>query len=281
MKRKNRFKKKKKTDRARLRSRIGLAVRGVGAALMLILTSTAFIFAHDYFVHSRQFRASEIQVSGARRLDRQQVLAIAEIEEDANILAVNLNTARKRLLAQPWIAGAAVSRKIPSGLHLSITEEKALAILEMDREERYLLNESGRVFKRMQPLEQENLPRVQGLNHADLPVAGERMTESLEAVMTLLALAAKPGSPLPLSAIDRIQVDHEVGITVAAEGVSRIIKLGFGRYARKCRELGRLMARLEKKNRLEAVRTLDLFDVDRIVITLAATDSAEAEKKEV
>jgi cell division protein FtsQ len=280
-KRKNRFKKKRTVNRDLLRSRIGSGLRVLAGLLFLAATSAAFILAHDYFTQADQFTARQIEVTGIRRLSREQVLDLAEIGRDTNILAVNLATTRKRLLAEPWIAEATVSRKIPSGLELHITEEQPLAFLEMEGGQGFLINAEGRAFKRQRPGGPDDLPRVQGLSDADLPVAGQPATEAFEAVMRLLNLAAASDGPLSLPFIRRIQVDREIGVTVAVGEANRTIKLGFGQYRRKCDMLKKLLAKIENDSRLKTFRVIDLFDLDRIVVTLASTVPSDADDKEV
>lgn len=280
-KRSNRFKKKRLANRGLLRNRIGGCLRVLAGLLLLSATSAAFILAHDYFTQADQFTARQIEVTGIQRLSREQVLDIAEIERDTNILAVNLATTRKRLLAEPWIAEATVSRKIPSGLELHITEEQPLAFLEMEGGQGFLINAEGRAFKRQGPGGADDLPRVLGLSHADLPVAGQPVTEAFEAVIRLLTLAAASDGPLSLPFIRRIQVDREIGVTVAVGEANRTIKLGFGQYRRKCDMLKKLLAKIENDSRLNTFRVIDLFDLDRIVVTLASAVPSDADDKEV
>jgi cell division protein FtsQ len=281
MKRQNRFKKKSKATRTKLRRRIGASLRVFAGLFFLAATSATFILAHDYFTQADQFTARKIEVTGIRRLSREQVLDIADIGKDTNILSVNLATTRKRLLAEPWIAEATVSRDIPSGLTLRITEEQPLAFLEMEAGQGFLINAEGRVFKRQGPGGSDGLPWVQGLSHADLPVSGQPATVAFESVMRLLTLAESSDGPLSLSSIRRIQVDREIGITAVVDKADRAVKLGFGQYRQKCNMLEKIMAKMEKDSRLNAFRVIDLFDLDRVVVTLASSVPSDADDKEV
>ncbi|HSO18222.1 MAG TPA: FtsQ-type POTRA domain-containing protein, partial [Desulfosarcina sp.] len=217
-----------------------------------------------------------------RRLTHQQVLDIGRIGLQTNILSVNLAVTRKRLLADPWIAEATVSRQIPSGLHLQILEETPLAALEMGSGEELLINVAGEVFQRRASSEASEWPRVRGLEHADLPVNGQPGTPAFDAVMTLLRLAGEAECPLPLKSIRRIDIDREIGATVIAGPDDRAVRLGFGHYRRKCEALGELMGRLRNDSRLKHYRMIDLLDVNRIVVTLASAAGADdAVDKEV
>ena len=276
----NRFKKNKPARRTLLRDRVVLAAKGFLGALVLVATSAAFIFAYDFFTQTRHFQVRQIAVTGMQRLSRLKVMEIAGVGLQTNILSVNLATTRKRLLADPWVAEATVSREIPSGLRMHIREEVPLAFLDMGAGEGFLINPEGEVFKRWDGSVRDALPRVQGLDHADLPVSGMPASEAFEAVMTLFRLAGEKNSPLPLSGIRRIRMDREIGATVYTGENNRAVKLGFGRYREKCQALGQLMLRLRRDSRLTRYTAIDLFDVNRIVITLVSVDPSSSDHKE-
>jgi cell division protein FtsQ len=279
--RKNRFKKNRAAGRSLFRDRAVRTARVVLGSLALLAVSGSFIFAYDYFTQTRQFQVRRVEVTGQQRLSRQQILEIAGIGKRTNILAVNLTTTRKRLLADPWIADATVSREIPSGLRFHIVEEKPLALLDMGSGGHFLINTTGTVFNRVDDPDPSNLPRVEGLNHADLPVAGRPDTKAFKAVMTLFALAGKKNSPAPLSAIRRIRMDRDIGATVIVGQENRAVKLGFGRYPEKVAALEQVMASLGKNGRLNHCRVIDLYDVNRIVITMGASGASGSDEEEV
>ena len=263
-----------------MRDRVVLAAKGFLGALALVATSAAFIFAYDFFTQTQHFQVRQIVVTGMQRLSRLKVMEIAGVEPQTNILSVNLATTRKRLLADPWVAEATVSREIPSGLRMHIREEVPLALLDMGAGEGFLINPEGEVFKRWDGSVRDALPRVQGLDHADLPVSGMPASEAFEAVMTLFRLAGEKNSPLLLSGIRRIRMDREIGATVYTGENNRAVKLGFGRYREKCQALGQLMLRLRRDSRLTRCTAIDLFDVNRIVITLVSVDPSSSDHKE-
>lgn len=279
--RKNRFKKKRAVRRSQLKARAVCTAKVLLGALALMAVSGAFIFSHDYFIQSRHFQARRIEVTGQQRLSRQQVMEIAGVGTQANILAVNLTTIRRRLLANPWIADATVSREIPSGLRFHVREEKPLALLEMDDGRHFLINAAGWVFKRADGSDNNDWPRVQGLDHTDLPVPGRPATKAFKAVMTLFHLAGKTDRTPPLSDIRRIRMDREIGATIYLGENDRAVKLGFGRYAEKLKALEAVMARVGSDSRLARYRVIDLFDVNRIVVTLASAGLSGSDHEEV
>lgn len=275
--RKNRFRQDKALRLALIRKRAVFTVGVLLKTLALAATSGAFIFIYDYFTQSPYFQARQIEVTGCQRFDRREVLAIAGIDTQTNILALNLTTTRKRLLADPWIAAVTIHREIPSGLKIHIREESPLALLDMGNGRGFLINTEGRVFKREDGSEESALPRIQGLNPADLPVAGRPLTEALRAVMTLLHLARGTDTSFPFAGFRRLWMDREIGATIYTAENDRSVKLGFGQYRDKCVLLRHLMARLNQDSRLSNCQVIDLFDVNRIVITPAPPGSDRGE----
>jgi len=279
--RKNRLKKEKTARRQRWRGRLAFTVRAVLTIGVLMMASAGFIFVHDYFTQSSHFLVRDLTVTGMERLSRDQVLASGGIGPQTNVLSLNLAVTRKRLLATPWIAEATVRREIPSGLHISIREEQPLAFLEMDEGEGFLVNDAGKVFERAVSAAAGGLMRVQGLSHRDLPVPGKPDTAAFSSVMTLLRLSREKSNSLSRAGLRRILMDREIGATVFIGEDQQAIKVGFGHYREKCTLLGYLMAHLKKDSRLTKARVVDLYDVNRIVITLAQAGSSGPDQGEV
>lgn len=273
--RKNQLKKKQMARRKNLRHRARLTITMLLGALLLVAVSGGFIFIYDYFVQTTHFQADRIVLTGLERLHRQQVLDIAGIGSGVNILAVNLTTVRKRLLNEPWIADATVRRKIPSEVSIHIQEQKPLAVFDISGGRRFLINVDGQVFKKPVAAETAAFPLVTGLTASDLPAPDVQRTRSLKAVMTLFQLAQKRNSPLPLKDIEKVVLDREIGITVVSRKANRAIRLGFGNYKKKVAVLGMLLDRIGKIKRFADVVFIDLFDVNRIVMTPVLHHSAD------
>jgi cell division protein FtsQ len=145
----------------------------------------------------------------------------------------------------------------------------------------YLVNPEGRIFKRADDGEAGPWPQVTGLDDGDLPVAGRPASRGMQSVMQLLRLSREASSPLPYARIGTIVLDHEIGLSLSLRGTARTIRLGFGDYRDKAAALETLMARFERQPRLAACRMIDLYDIKRIVITLAPDDLTAPGHEEV
>ena len=281
----NRYKNSPRPPGPKTIQRLASKIESVGLFMYVVGLSVFLILVHDVATQTGYFKARSVYVDGNHRLSTLQVLDQALIMPDANILSVNLQAARKRLRAHPWIAEAQLSRKIPDGIEIRITEQKAAAIIDVGR--RFLIDEQGTVFKELDKEDPKKLPEVVGLRYADLrlgpgpnrtnppaPVDSLNKTETtdryrlMEAVVLVLKLGNDSASAIPTGEIRQIKVDQQLGLTLLAFDSGIPIKLGFENYSAKYMMLKQIMAMLKrnKVNGINELSAVDLNDINRIIV---------------
>jgi cell division protein FtsQ len=82
----------------------------------------------DTAANSLGVAITAVSVSGDNQISREQALAIAGVTGRSSLLFFNAETARARLMANPWIADAAVLKLYPNRLLITITERRAFAL---------------------------------------------------------------------------------------------------------------------------------------------------------
>lgn len=257
--------------------------------LALALLSFLFIFCYDLITQCSYFKAKKITISGIHRLSENLVYEQAQIKPGMNIMAVNLATSRKRLLAHPWIAEAQIQREVPNAIHIRIREHRELAVVDLGR--RFLIDEDGNIFKECDPTDPKDLPVIHGLRYSDLnvrqnaapsglkknmpstaaqkPTGAKSVAESLyDAVIAVLRLSNTAGSVIPNKEIKKIQVDRQIGLTVYAYERTKAIKLGFNNFADKYAILKTIVAYLKHGGalKLNDIDSIDLNNPDRIIV---------------
>jgi cell division protein FtsQ len=283
----------RRTAAARRRRSLGRLVSLFWAAsgvAVVVFVGFFFVFVHDVLTQSEHFKARTIQIEGGRRLSAKTLAAVAGVAEGVNVLSVNLSTARKRLLAQPWIAQAELRREIPSTLHIRVREHVPAAIVDVGK--KFLLNAQGEIFKEWEPADPAGLPVVSGLKIADLRVADRSgaaaalplalfpskprpdasPSRSMEAVLQVLALGSQSGSALSTQSIQAIRVDRELGITVQAYDEGKLIRLGYDDFASKFSLLADLLTFLKNQTGLTDFERIDLTDADRVIVNPVKAD---------
>lgn len=254
-------------------------LRGI---LFLGVLSIVFISAFHLITHCDYFRLQDIAIIGNERVSREEALLYAGIRAGINIADLNLAVARRRLLANPWIADARVDAVFPAGIRMQIAEHQPLAIFDMGR--RFIVNREGNIFKEAEPRDPRELPTVRGLKFTDIadPEAGE----PFKAVMDVLQYGQQQKSILPNRVIREIRVDREMGLAlVISENFHPIpvkeIRLGFRDYLLKYGQLRKLFAYLKENNGIQKIESIDLNNPDRIVVNPGTMESLTDENKEV
>ena len=77
--------------------------------------------------HCRRFRCR-----ARRKISREEILTTAGVTGRASLLFLDADAARARLMANPWIADAAVLKLYPDRLQITITERQAFALWQKD-----------------------------------------------------------------------------------------------------------------------------------------------------
>jgi len=252
----------------------------VGVAALL-LTSVIFVFVYDVITQCDYFRAKSLKIEGMQRLSRNQIIEAARVKKGMNVLDVNLAMARKRLLAQPWIADAEIRREIPAGLYIKVQEHSPLAIIDLGR--KFLLDENGRVFKEWTDTDPANLPLISGLAPSDIRIHGKTaaqpsqksadpsqldhpQNDPFEAVMQVLRLGRQTRGILSNFNIRQIKVDREIGITLVAFKQMKTIALGYYNYPLKFRMLQDILSYGSHRRSFPEFDRIDLNNVNRIVV---------------
>jgi cell division protein FtsQ len=135
---------------ARLAERVArLAPNGFGVGATILLIGGALAYgavrgqhvpavmdwlkeARDVSANSLGFRIAAIALTGQKEVSREEILTTAGVTADASLLFLDADAARARLMANPWIADAAVLKLYPDRLQISITERQAFALWQKD-----------------------------------------------------------------------------------------------------------------------------------------------------
>jgi cell division protein FtsQ len=88
--------------------------------------------ARDVGANSLGFRIDAVSLSGEKEVSRDEILNTVGVTGNASLLFLDADAARARLMANPWIADAAVLKLYPDRLQISITERQAFALWQKD-----------------------------------------------------------------------------------------------------------------------------------------------------
>ena len=135
----------------------GLVVGGYHAAALLL--AAPFLAVDD------------VVVRGNDQLSEGEVRALVSGLLGENILAIDLEAYRQRLVASPWLRDGTLRRILPSTVEVLVTERRPVAVARF-ADRLYVVDERGTVIDRHGPRFTEfDLPIVDGLAALDTPVA--------------------------------------------------------------------------------------------------------------
>lgn len=278
---KNRYKKKKpvKNNAVTIKQSLRILFKSIFLSLMIVGMSLVFIFIYDVLTQCDYFKAETIKIAGEQRLRPDQILKTAEIEKGDNLVSLNLKTIRERLLANPWIEDADVSRIFPKTIDIRIREQKAMAVLDFGKP--FLINTSGVIFKEAQASEAKGLPLMTGIEYSDWKTPETPETPVFVSVLEVLNLGKSTDGILPNTLIKTIHVDREIGLTLETAGPVGTVKLGYGKYRQKYSRLGKILSYVAENKEIDFIEEIDLRNPDHIVARPGKEILSEKDKKEV
>ena len=116
---------------------------GVAAAALIMLASVAYGVVRgdhvativealkdlrDSAANAAGFRIVALALTGERHMSREEVLATAGVTGRTSLLFLDVDAARERLKANPWVADATVLKLYPGELQIGITERAPFAL---------------------------------------------------------------------------------------------------------------------------------------------------------
>ena len=252
----------------------GWTWRGLTISLLRMLWGVALVVGtalgitwsvYHYATSSPRFAIKDIQLHGLVRVAQPQIIAESGISVGENLFRLNLGQVEKRLLKNPWISRAKVSRKLPSSINVDIEEREALALAVISSR-LFLVNRLGESFKEVEPGDPSDMPLITGVSvdegPRDVSLFRQRITLGLD-VLNHYARSH-------LSKTYTIEEVHitpggEVDMTLGHRGTT--LHLGAGPWSKKFAMAERILARLQAQRSMPAQIFLDnRANPDRVVV---------------
>ncbi len=222
--------------------------RAVALLLPTVLTLAAIAGAGwatwEHGVRGDLLRIGEIRYEGLGQVTAAALAELSPLRPGDHLLLSDTEVMGLALRRNPWVATVEIHRRWPPALDVVVTERQAVALVDLDG--LYLVDTSGRVFKRAAPGDGLDLPIVTGLTREAFEARRDDGGEEarLRSALGLLGRWRETGLDRR-AAVSEVHLDPVLGTTIYAgeEGIE--IRLGQGDLPRKLERLEVLLARLE------------------------------------
>ena len=225
----------------------GLLAVGYHAATLLL--TTPFLAVDD------------IVVRGNDQLSEGDVLTVLSGLRGDNILLVDLEAYRQRLVASPWLSDGTLRRILPSTVEVLVSERRPVAVGRFG-DRLYLVDASGVLIDRHGPRFAEfDLPILDGLAASDSSAAVVDPARMALAARLLEQLGSHPDV---LGAISQIDVRDPYDAVVLLGDDPALLHLGGDRFLERLRSYAELVPTL--RARVADIDYVDLRFDNRVFV---------------
>jgi cell division protein FtsQ len=233
-----------------------IGVAAIDAVLGLLLL-------YIVFLHLPYFNLGHVEVTGTRRLSREEVIEASELESGINLLTINLSGITDKLRRHPWIRSASVYRQFPGRMIIEVEERTPRAILAAGK--LYYVDEHAEYFTRLLPGDPVNHPLFTGIGAEDLQTSGTEVRELLRLGLSLLDLLEHKSESLGQHSVAEIRMSLDEGLTLVMMSNQEVV-LGKGSFDLKIDRYERLKRFLTRQGEWNNARIIDLDFDDRALV---------------
>jgi cell division protein FtsQ len=245
--------------RGTLLRRARLAAKAAALGTLLVLGAWRSV---TLVTESPALRVSHIVVHGTDRLSQGEALALLAGVRGQNILAVDLEAWRARLLRSPWVESALVRRVLPNTFDVVVRERAPIGIARLGRG-LYLVDQHGVVIDEYGPAYHDlDLPVIDGL--AAPPQRGAPLVDERRSALVARLLGEVAGHERLAAKVSQIDVRDARDAVVLLDGDTVMLRLGDRDFA--ARLQGYLDVAAALKERVSAIDTVDLRFGERMYV---------------
>lgn len=236
-----------------------------GLTMVVAIASTVAWAARHYVRTSPRFAVSEIVTTGAKHRTPDELAITAGIAKGQNVFTADLDRARARLLADPWVSDAQLARQLPGTIFVHVVEREAAGLLATN-DGTYLVTREGAIIKKLEEGDPTDLHVITGVRMQQLVDDREGATRLVRRALDLAS--DYDHSPLAQrSPLEEVHVENNGEMTLVAGKTAFAIRLGAAPYRRKLEQAVRVVAELDRRGaKPDAIMLDNDARPDRVVV---------------
>lgn len=248
---------------ARKQRFFGLSWSKAGRATVLL----AFALYVGYratrdLLNAEALTITRITVNGNSRLSKGEVVALLDGIRGANMLTVDIESWRQKLLASPWVADAAIRRVLPGTVNVVISERQPMGIGRVN-DDLYLIDVRGGIIDQFGPNYAEfDLPVIDGL--AGAPRDNGALIDEARAALAARVLSALQARPALAKRVSEIDVSDVRDAVLILKGDTAMVRVGAEQFAERLQSYLDLAPAL--RERVAGIDYVDLRFDERVYV---------------
>jgi cell division protein FtsQ len=249
-------------------SRFMRVFRGVvGVTMVIAIGGTVAWGARKYVKSSPRFAVNDVVTTGAKRRSADELMATAGIAKGQNVFAVDLDRAKTKLLADPWIESADLSRQLPGTIFVQVKERQAAGLVSVGNET-YLATREGAIIKRLEPGDPTDLHVVTGIGVQQLVDDRDGATRSIKRALDL-AFDYDRSQLAVRAPVEEVHVEPSGDMTLVVGKNGVMLHMGTAPYRRKLEQAVRVVAELDRRGaKADAIHLDSESRPDRVVVRM-------------
>jgi len=241
------------------RSRLGMVL---GTAILVGLVAAAIgatLGAHRW---KQDLRLRAVEVLGNRVVSSEEILHLAALRADMALFDVDLRAVQLRVASHPYIVRAAVSRNVPDGITIEVTERQPVAILPAGR--LLALDGEGRVLPPARAEALFDLPVLTGLSAEQLMPGRHLKGSRVQQALALIRIAEESGEEL-YRRISEVHIRSDGALLVYTTESSVPVLFGSGDLARKLVTFDGFWRAIVSRRGVTELQSVDMRFRDQVV----------------
>ena len=213
-------------------------------------------------VNAEALTITRITVDGNARLSKGEVVALLDGIRGTNMLTLDIEAWRQKLLASPWVADAAIRRVLPGTVNVVISERQPMGIGRIN-DDLYLIDDRGGIIDQYGPNYADfDLPVIDGL--AAAPRENGLLIDEARAALAARVLAALQIKPSLGRRVSEIDVSDVHDAVLILKGDTALVRVGSEQFAERLQSYLDLAPAL--RARVAAIDYVDLRFDERVYV---------------
>lgn len=255
----NRFKRqRRKID---FRGLLKKSVRLVAVIVVVSLIGLIGYGASGFISRTTFLRLERIEVTGLKRLTRDEIISLATVRTGDDMLGLKLRQMGEHIAKNPWVSRVQIRRTFPNTLTIALQEREPVAVINMGF--LYYVDGQGEVFKPLNVGDRLDYPILTGFSEEEMAKDPGGSRDGIRTALGLIGLL-RSDDKFNLAEVSEIHFDKVYGFTLFTQRSGIPVKLGNSDFPAKLQRFARIYRDLQKD--LPLLEYVDLDYADRIIV---------------